>query len=132
MRKRTNTPSRCLIAETDQFIAKLLVRFSEESGFETYLVKEEDDIFAQIHQTKPELIILDAEYPGDMIGWEILRTLKTDSETNNIKLISCSWMNSSEVQILTGELSGYLQKPNITFQGFEDVLRSAGILKTTP
>jgi DNA-binding response OmpR family regulator len=121
-----------MIAETDQFIAKLLVRFSEESGFETYLVKEEDDIFAQIYQTKPELIIFDVEYPGDMIGWEILRTLKTDSETNGIKLISCSWMNSSEVQSLTGNLSGYLQKPDITFQGFEDVLKSAGILKTTP
>lgn len=132
MRKRTNISYRCLIAETDQFIAKLLVRFSQGSGFETYLVKEGDDIFPLIHQAKPDLIILDAEYPGDMIGWEILRTLKTDSETNHIKLVSCSWMNSSEVKSLTGNLNGYLQKPDITFHGFEDVLKSAGILKTTP
>jgi len=126
---KTDEPSSCLIAESDQFIAKLLVRFAQGSGLVCVQANEGEDILNLTRRINPNLIILDAEFPGDMIGWEILRALKADKDTHHITLISCSWMSESEVRSLTGNLSGYLQKPDITYGDFEEIMRTTGILK---
>ena len=86
-----------------------------------------EDVASLARKLKPQVIIIDAEFPGDTIGWEIIRDLKSDDNTRNIALISCSWLSQAEVHSLVGKLTGYLQKPNISYSDFEIALRAAGI-----
>lgn len=119
----------CLIAEPDRFIAKLLIRFAEEIKLACVRAKEGEDVLALARQIKPDVIILDAEFPGNMIGWEILRSLKADAETRTIPLISCSWLSQAEVYSLGGQLAGHLQKPDISYDDFETIIKKAGVVK---
>ncbi len=120
----------CLIAEADPFIASLLVRFAEGSGLECVRTRASDDVVALARQLNPDVIIIDAELPGDLIGWEIMRALKRDEATRHIALISCSWLSEPEVRSLVGVLAGHLQKPDLRYGDFENVLRAASILSS--
>jgi CheY-like chemotaxis protein len=78
-------------------------------------------------QVTPAVIIIDAELPGDVSGWEIMRTLKLDDVTGHIAQISCSWLNEPEVRGLVGAVAGHLQKPDFTYTDFDKALRAAGV-----
>lgn len=123
-----NHSGSCLIAESDPFIAKLLVRYAEGSNLDCIRAREGDDIVTLAQKTKPDVIILDAEFPGEKVGWEMMRALKSGEDTRHIALISCSWLSQSEVRALAGILTGYLQKPNISYSDFEEVIEAAGVL----
>jgi CheY-like chemotaxis protein len=125
---------RCLIAESDQFIARLLIRYAEGSDLICVRVQEGEDVLTAARQINPDVIILDAEFPGDKIGWEMMRLLKLGEDTRNISLVSCSWLTQAEVRSLVGNLAAYLQKPNISYSDFEMALQAAGVLhsNTTP
>ena len=118
----------CLIAEPDPFIASLLLRFAEGSGLECVQARASDDVMELARRLQPDVIIIDAELPGDMTGWEIMRALKLDEATRLIALISCSWLSESEVRSLVGDLAGHLQKPDFPYDDFERVLRTTGAL----
>ncbi len=122
----------CLIAEPDPFIASLLLRYAEGCGLECVRAKASDDIVELARRLKPRVIIIDAELPGDMIGWEIMRVLKLGEATQHIALISCSWLNELEVRSLVGNLAGHLQKPDFSYNAFEQVLRATGVLTANP
>ena len=119
--------SHCLIAESDQFIAKLLLRYAEGCNLVCKRAREGDDVVAMARSLKPAIIILDAEFPGDKVGWEMMRALKSADDTRHISLISCSWLSQTEVRSLVGELTGFLQKPNISFTEFEEAIQAAGV-----
>jgi CheY-like chemotaxis protein len=117
----------CLIAEADPFIASLLVRFAEGSGLECVRARTADDVIELARRVNPAVIIIDAELPGDAIGWEVMRALKLDAATNHIAQISCSWLSEPEVRGLVNTIVGHLQKPDISYSEFERVLRAAGV-----
>lgn len=119
--------SRCLIAEADPFIASLLLRFAEGSGLVCARARAGDDVMELARRFNPTVIIIDAELPGNIIGWEIMRALKSDAATRHIALISCSWLNEAEVRSLAGVLAGHLQKPDFPYSDFERVLQAAGV-----
>lgn len=117
----------CLIAESDRFIAKLLLRYAEGSGLACARAREGEDIVALARRTKPDVIILDAEFPGSKVGWETMRDLKAGKDTCDTAIISCSWLSQSEVRSLGGNLTGHLQKPNISYADFEKAIEAAGV-----
>ncbi len=119
--------SSCLIAESDRFIAKLLLRYAEGSGLVCERAREGADLVALAQRIKPDVIILDAEFPGSKVGWEAMRDLKADSITRSTAIISCSWLSQSEVRSLGGDLTAYLQKPNISYTDFEKAMAAAGV-----
>lgn len=121
---------KCLIAESDHFIARLLIRYAEGSDLACVRVQDGEDVVAVAKQINPDVIILDAEFPGNKIGWEMMRALKAAEDTRDISLVSCSWLTQAEVRSLVGNLTAYLQKPNITYDDFETALRAAGVLNT--
>lgn len=118
--------SSCLIAESDRFIAKLLLRYAEGSGMICERAWEGADLLALVQRIKPDVIILDAEFPGSKVGWETMRDLKADNITCGTAIISCSWLSQSEVRSLGGDLTAYLQKPNISYTDFEKAMMAAG------
>ena len=130
MQPKADKPSICLIADSDQFIASLIIRFAEGSGLAWVRAKDGEDVLTLTRQINPQVIILDAEFPGDMLGWEIMRILKSDKDTRHIALISCSWLSEQEVRSLAGNLTGYLQKPDIPYSDFEKAMRAAGVVSS--
>lgn len=127
MRASAGRRYKCLIAESDQFIARLLIRYAEGSDLACVRVQDGEDVVAAARQINPDVIILDAEFPGHKIGWEMMRALKSAEDTRDISLISCSWLTQAEVRSLVGSLTAYLQKPNISYGDFESALQAAGL-----
>ena len=117
----------CLIAETDPFIARLLQRFAEEGGLQPIHARVGQDDLELIHHTHPVVIILEPELPGKIRGWDIVRALRSDAEACTIPLISCSWLQEIEVAALVGEVQGNLQKPDLHYEDFVEILKRAGI-----
>lgn len=117
----------CVISESDPFIARLLQRFAEEIGLQTVHAQIGQDVLELVRRVKPSLIILEPELPGKMRGWDVIRCLKADPNTCAIPVIACSWLNAREVSELVGEIQGSLQKPNLHYEDFHDVLKRAGI-----
>ncbi|MBP7689543.1 MAG: response regulator [Thermoflexales bacterium] len=127
MPSKADARASCLIAEADPFIANLLLRFAEGRGIDCVRAGADEDVVELARRLKPEVVIIDAELPGELIGWEIMRALKSDDATRHIALISCAWLSESEVRSLVGEVAGHLQKPDFSYSDFEQALRAAGI-----
>jgi CheY-like chemotaxis protein len=117
----------CVIGEADPFIARLLKRFAAESGLQTVVAPVGQDVVELTRHVKPVVIIVEAELPGMMRGWEAVRALRADREMCNIPVITCSWLQEADVRALVGEVAGHLQKPELLYADFEAVLREAGV-----
>lgn len=117
----------CIVGETDPFVASLLQRFAEASGLHVVRVQVGQDLPDLVRQVQPEVIILDAELPGKMRGWEAARVLTSDTETSRIPIITCSWLPELEATILIKEAVGHLQKPELHYEDFVVALRAAGV-----
>ena len=78
-------------------------------------------------QLKPALIVLDAELPGKLRGWEAAQALKSDPEVCDIPVITCCWLNEAEAQALVGDVAGHLQKPDLHYDDFVAALQAAGV-----
>jgi CheY-like chemotaxis protein len=122
----TNTPL-CIIGESDQFLARLLERFSEKSGLQVQFARTGDEILELVRNNKPALVILEPELPGKTRGWEAIRAIRTNSQTDDIPLIVCAWLDKEDTLALTGPVSAYLKKPDLHFEDFAAALSAAGI-----
>ena len=117
----------CVIGEADPFIARLLKRFAAESGLQTVVAPAGQDVVELTRQVKPVVIIMEAELPGTIRGWEAVRALRADREICNIPVIICSWLQEANVDALVGEVAGHLLKPELLYTDFEAALRKAGV-----
>jgi len=115
----------CIIGESDPFLSRLLQRFVEKSGLTIQLAQTGEDVLALAQQNKPTVIILEPELPGKVRGWEAARSLDTNSPSHRPPLIICSWMKKTEVQALVGQMSAYLQKPDLRYEDFVEALETA-------
>ncbi len=117
----------CLIAETDPFIAALLDRFAEASDLYPQHVGNGQDVVETVRRLRPAVIILDVELPGKLRGGEVADQLRSDAELRAIPVITCSWLACSEAQAIAGPAVGHLQKPDLHYEDFLDVLGHIGI-----
>lgn len=117
----------CVIGEADPFIAQLLKRFAAESGLQTVMARVGEDVLDLARRVKPVVVIVEAELPGTMRGWEAVRALRADREMCDIPVISCSWLQAAKVDALAGEVAGHLQKPELLYEDFEAALIEAGV-----
>jgi putative two-component system response regulator len=121
------TPT-CLIAEADPFIARLLRRFAEETGFEALQARTGQKAVELARQVQPAVIILEPELPGKVRGWEAYRCLRADGQTAGIPMIACSWLSSAEAGEMLGEPVVSIQKPELHYEDFIHALEQAGVL----
>ncbi len=121
-------PKTCIIGESDPFIARLLRRFAEESGLRTVRTQVGQDVVNLARRVRPEVIILEAELPGEVRGWEAVHAMRDDQELCHIPVIICSWLQESEARRLVGEMPAYLQKPELHYDDFVLALRKAGVI----
>jgi CheY-like chemotaxis protein len=121
----------CLIAAHDPWFIQLLRIYSEESGFHVAQVYEGQDVLPMIYQEKPAAIFLQADLPGKIKGWEVLRSLKADPLACQIPVFVFSWSGHGASEAITDPLkegaAAHLQEP-VTYEIFQDALRKAGVV----
>jgi len=117
----------CLVGEADPFLARLLERFGEASGLTMMRAKAGQDLLLLARTLRPEVIIVDAELPGSLRGWEAIRAIKSEPALARIPVITCSWLTQAEACDLTGDAVAHLQKPDLHYADFTRALASAGI-----
>ncbi len=101
-----------LIAEDEPQIANLVKFKLEKSGFQVLWGENGKQALELINEHKPDLVILDVMMPI-MDGFEVLRAMKAEPETENIPVIMLT-AKSMEEDILKGFESGavdYMVKP---------------------
>ena len=116
----------CVIAESDPFLARLLQRFAEKSGMRIQLARTGDDVL-ELAKRSPALIVLDPELPGKVRGWDAAHSLRFGNQTSAIPVIIFSWLKKPDVLKLVGQISAYLQKPDLSYEDFVEALKAAGV-----
>jgi DNA-binding response OmpR family regulator len=121
-------PSICVIGESDPFIAHLLQRFAEKSGLDVKRAVVSQDFLDLVRSLNPAVVIVDAELPGDIIGWETIRILRSEEKISGLPVISCSWVGKEKAAELMGPLAGHMQKPELHYEDFLVSLQNAGFM----
>jgi DNA-binding response OmpR family regulator len=115
-----------LIAAHDPWVIQLFRIYAEESGFQISQAYESQDVFANIQVEIPTVILIEADIPGHMKGWEVLTNLRAEPETRGIPILVFSWQDPG-ISNSTGEdKTEFLQGP-VTYDSFVDALKKVGI-----
>lgn len=115
----------CIIGEADLFLANLLHRFAEKSGFQTRRAQTGEAVLELARQENPALVVLEPDLPGKQRGWEAARALFSDPSIPMTPLVMCAWMSEAEVRSLVGQELAYLQKPDLHYSGFTAAVKLA-------
>jgi DNA-binding response OmpR family regulator len=121
-------PSICVIGESDPFVAHLLQRFAEKSGLDVKRAVVSQEFLDLVRSLNPAIVIVDAELPGDIIGWETIRILRSEETNPRLPVISCSWLSQEKAAALMGPLAGHMQKPELHYEEFLASLQHAGLV----
>ncbi len=78
-----------LLVEDDPFIAEIYTIQLKKEGYMVSIAKDGQMALDKIKQAGPDLLILDINLPK-IDGWEVLRILRKDPKTNDLKTIILS------------------------------------------
>lgn len=99
-----------LICDDEEAVLTVASAMLEQEGYEIVKSSSGQEALDKVLQTDPDAIMLDLGL-SDMSGWDVLETLKSQSETRNIPVIIFSGMPSEENERLNLEIFGWVQKP---------------------
>jgi CheY-like chemotaxis protein len=112
---------RIMIVGGDTNFLYLMRRYVRRCAFEIISVNLGEDLLALACKQRPIAIVLEVDQP-ETIGWQILRSLKTDPVVGSIPVIVCSWLDDESRALAEGAKS-YLRMP-ILYTDFEAALGS--------
>jgi CheY-like chemotaxis protein len=115
----------CLIAENTQPVIYLLQTYVEMCGWQALIAVEGEQVLNIARQNRIVAILLNAELPGKMRGWDVLLALKADPDLNNIPVISYQMEGSRQV-LQDIEADACLQMP-LLFESFRETLEEIGL-----
>ncbi len=81
--------ARILLVEDNEMNRDMLSRRLERKGFEVLIAVDGQEGVSMARQESPDLILMDMSLPV-MDGWEAVRTLKDDPETQVIPVLGLS------------------------------------------
>lgn len=113
------TNKRIMIVGKDSHFSYLVQGFVRTSAHQIVPVNLGDDVLALVKCEKPRAIVLEVDLP-ETVGWQTLRTLKSDPEAGKIPVIACSWQDESARGLAEGA-AVYLRMP-IVYSDFEAAL----------
>ncbi len=98
--------------EDDQDIAKIISVSLTKSGYLVHSLPTTKAFWDAFKKQKPDLILLDLMLP-DGSGMDVLKTLRSDHENNNIQVIilSAKRMTMDKVEGLDSGADDYIEKP---------------------
>lgn len=100
---------RIMIVGMDSHFSYLLQRFVRKSAHRVISVNLGDDVVSLAKDENPVAIVLEVDMP-ETVGWQTLRTLKSDPEAGRIPVIVCSWQDESARGLAEGA-DVYLRMP---------------------
>lgn len=106
-------PTKVLIVDDDQAILRLVKKYLSASGLATVVTDSGSEALLLVRESKPDLILVDAEMPG-LDGHAVCRVLKKEAATRAIPVILMSGSRIAEKDILSGFEGGaddYMAKP---------------------
>lgn len=103
---------RLLIVEDDLDIANMLRIYFKSLGYEVDIANRGGEALERTRQVMPHLIILDIKLP-DIDGYEVCRTLRTNTRTSHIPIIFLTQKDerSDKLQGLELGADNYITKP---------------------
>ncbi|MFA7341901.1 MAG: DUF835 domain-containing protein [Candidatus Methanomethylophilaceae archaeon] len=115
-----------LIVDDNIAIQEIVSEILSAESYETLAVGNAKDALDYVRSFRPELILLDVNLP-DMDGWSILRRLKDDGLTGNLKVImfTADMDIGTDIFGLQDVVSGYIRKP---FKGAELIEKIQGVM----
>jgi DNA-binding response OmpR family regulator len=111
-RREDELPKRILAVDDELVTARLMQYHLERAGYQVTLAHDGEEALAKVGESRPDIIILDVMMPK-LDGFEVLRRLKDDPQTEPIPVIMLTAKSESE-DALQGYDSGaqwYLSKP---------------------
>ena len=111
--------NKIMIIGRDSHFSYLMQRFVRKSAHPMIPVNFSDGVLDLVRCERPLAIVLEVDLP-ETVGWQTLRTLKSDPEVGKIPVIACSWQDESARGLAEGA-SVYLRLP-IVFSDFEAAL----------
>ena len=122
---------RILIVDDDPIIVETIVQALEEEEYDYEIISASDGFEAglQVNHFRPHLIILDIMMP-DIKGYEVCKTIKTNEETKDTKIIVLSAYLDDEKFKIMKEYGADLcfSKPLPLPQLKEEVAKALGLL----
>jgi len=108
--------TKVLIVEDHPEMRELLVSQIELVGFSAIPAKDGREGVEKAIQEKPHLILMDIELPG-VDGWEAIRILRSNPETQNIPILAAAalFRESDLRSCIEAGCNDYIVKP-FTFQ----------------
>jgi DNA-binding response OmpR family regulator len=84
-----------LLVEDDPFLIDIYTKKLQESGFKVRVVKSGGQVIASLEEEKPDLILLDIVLP-EIVGWEVLASIKARKDLAGIKVVVLSNLGQQE------------------------------------
>jgi CheY-like chemotaxis protein len=117
------TAGRILLVEDDRFLRRACEVSLRQRGFAVTTAADGEEALRKVRAEPPDLILLDLLMPK-MTGTEVLRALRADEATKEIRVLILS--NSSREQdveeIKTLGVSGYFVKADLSLQALGDMV----------
>lgn len=126
----TDSKKTILIVEDSPVQALALLRFFENRGVNVLCAANGEAGLEMVHQTMPEIILLDIQMPG-IDGLEVCRRLRDDTSTHHIPIILLTSHTTPEV-VREGFLGGaidFIPKDAFYEQVLLETLRQLGIIE---
>ncbi len=104
-----------LIVEDDSFLADIYITKFRAAGFDVEVANDGKEGITKVQEQKPDVILLDIVMPN-MDGFEMLRTIRADSEYANMKIILLTNLGQKEEvdKGLTAGADAYIIKAHYT------------------
>jgi DNA-binding response OmpR family regulator len=93
--QNNNGLKKILIVEDDKFLSDLCLRKLEKDGFKVSTAFDGEEGLKKIKEEKPILVLLDIVLPG-LSGFEVLKQIKTNTQTSSISVIVLSNLGQKE------------------------------------
>lgn len=103
---------RVLVVDDDEEIVEMTRLILESGGYQVIRALSGEEALKAVSSARPDLILLDISMPG-MDGWEILKLLKVDEETQGIPvaMFSIKFELRDKVHGLKEGAFDYITKP---------------------
>lgn len=107
--------SKILLAEDDPFLTDIYKTKFKEAGLDLKIVSDGSEVLEKTKEEKPDLVLLDIVLP-QMDGWEIIKSLRSDTSLKGLKIVFLSNLGQKEEVEKGMKLGadGYLIKSNFT------------------
>ena len=120
-------PQHILIVDDDPHIQELLYVNLSAAGYDVARAADGREAVRRVAERRPDLVILDVTMP-EMDGWELCKTLKDDSELEDLRIVMLTAKDSARDKMIGRDIfrvDAYLTKP---FDVAELLTRVRGLL----